>query len=77
MKQIKVLVSSCNCNQKFAELVENVVKNQAIDAQVTRVEDIVEVMQYNVMSLPALVVDEVVVARGSKTEAELIEILKG
>lgn len=77
MKQIKVLVSSCNCNQKFAELVENVVKNLAIDAQVTRVEDIVEVMQYNVMSLPALVVDEVVVARGSKTEAELIEILKG
>ena len=76
MKQIKVLVSSCNCNQKFAELVENVVKNLAIDAQVTRVEDIVEVMQYNVMSLPALVVDEVVVARGSKTEAELIEILK-
>ncbi|MBQ0030537.1 MAG: thioredoxin family protein [Bacteroidales bacterium] len=76
MKQIKVLVSSCNCNQKFAELVENVVKNQGIDAQVTKVEDIVEVMQYNLMSLPALVVDEVVVARGSKTEAELIEILK-
>ena len=77
MKQIKVLVSSCNCNQKFAELVENVVKNQGIDAQVTKVEDIVEVMVYNVMSLPALVVDEVVVARGNKTEAELIEILKG
>lgn len=77
MKQIKVLVSSCNCNQKFAVLVENVVKNQGIDAQVTKVEDIVEVMAYNVMSLPALVVDEVVVARGSKTEAELIEILKG
>lgn len=77
MKKIKVLVSSCNCNQRFYELVESVVKNQGIDAEVSKVEDIVEIMTYNVMTLPALVVDEQVVARGSKTEAELIEILKG
>ena len=77
MKQIKVLVSSCNCNQRFYELVESVVKKQGIDAEVSKVEDIVEIMTYNVMTLPALVVDEQVVARGSKTEAELIEILKG
>lgn len=77
MKQIKVLVSSCNCNQKFAELVENVVKSHGIDAQVTKVEDMMEIMSYDVMSLPALVVDEVVVARGNKNEAELIEIIKG
>lgn len=77
MKKIKVLVSSCNCNQRFYELVESVVKKQGIDAEVSKVEDIVEIMTYNVMTLPALVVDEQVVARGSKTEAELIEILKG
>lgn len=77
MKKIKVLVSSCNCNQRFYELVESVVKNQGIDAEVSKVEDIVEIMTYNVMTLPALVVDEQVVARGSKTETELIEILKG
>lgn len=35
-----------------------------------------KVMQYNVMSLPALVVDGEVVARGQKNEAELLAILK-
>ena len=76
MKQIKVLVSSCACNQKFFALVESVVKNNQIDATVEKVDDIMEVMQYNVMSLPALVVDGVVVAKGQKNEAELLEILK-
>jgi predicted DsbA family dithiol-disulfide isomerase len=76
MKQIKVLVSSCACNQKYFALVESVVKNNQIDATVEKVDDIMEVMQYNVMSLPALVVDGQVVARGQKSEKELLEILK-
>lgn len=76
MKDVKVLVSTCACSQKFLALVEKVVKEQNIDAKVTAVSDIMDVMQYNVMSLPALVVDEKVVARGQKSEAELIEILK-
>ena len=73
MKQIKVLVSSCACNQKYVSLVEAVVKNNQIDATIEKVDDI---MQYNVMSLPALVVDGEVVARGQKNEAELLAILK-
>ena len=76
MKQIKVLVSSCACNQKYFALVESVVKNNQIDATVEKVDDIMEVMQYNVMSLPALVVDGQVVTRGQKSEKELLEILK-
>ena len=76
MKQIKVLVNSCACNQKYFALVESVVKNNQIDATVEKVDDIMEVMQYNVMSLPALVVDGQVVARGQKSDKELLEILK-
>lgn len=76
MKQIKVFISSCNCNKTFATLVEKVVNEQKIDAQVSIVDDMMEIMQYNVMSLPALVVDGEVVARGKKSESELIEILK-
>lgn len=75
MKQIKVLVSSCACNQKYVSLVEAVVKNNQIDATIEKVDDIMKVMQYNVMSLPALVVDGEVVARGQKNEAELLAIL--
>ena len=76
MKQIKVLVSSCACNQKYVSLVEAVLKNNQIDATIEKVDDIMKVMQYNVMSLPALVVDGEVVARGQKNEAELLAILK-
>lgn len=76
MKQIKVLVSSCACNQKYVSLVEAVVKNNQIDATIEKVDDIMKVMQYNMMSLPALVVDGEVVARGQKNEAELLAILK-
>lgn len=76
MKQVKVLVSSCACNQKYVSLVEAVVKNNQIDATIEKVDDIMKVMQYNVMSLPALVVDGEVVARGQKNEAELLAILK-
>ena len=76
MKQIKVLVSSCACNQKYFALVESVVKNNQIDATVEKVDDIMEVMQYNVMSLPALLVDGTVIAKGQKSEKELLEILK-
>ena len=76
MKDVKVLVSSCACNQKFLALVEKVVKENGIDAKVSAVSDIMEQMQYNVMSLPALVVDGKVLARGQKSEKELIQILK-
>ena len=75
MKKIKVLVSSCACNQKYASLVEAVVKNNQIDATVEKVDDIMEVMQYNTMTLPALVVDGEVVARGQKNESELLSLL--
>ena len=76
MKDVKVLISSCACNQKFLALVEKVVKDNGIDAKVSAVSEIMEQMQYNVMSLPALVVDDKVVARGQKSEKELIRILK-
>ena len=49
MKDVKVLVSSCACNQKYLALVEKVVKENGIDAKVSAVSDIMEQMQYNVM----------------------------
>ena len=76
MKDVKVLVSSCACNQKYLALVETVVKENGMDAKVSAVSHIMEQMQYNVMSLPALVVDGQVVARGQKSEKELIQLLK-
>lgn len=74
MKTIKILVSGCACNQKYAALVEQVVKNRQMEATVEKVDDIMEIMRYDAMTLPALVVDEKLVATGQKTEKELIAL---
>ncbi|MCQ2050140.1 MAG: thioredoxin family protein [Candidatus Saccharibacteria bacterium] len=70
-------MSECNCNQQFASLVEKVVSDNNLDAVVERVDDMAEIMQYDVMSLPALVVDGKLVAKGKLSEAELVNLLKG
>ena len=75
MKDIKVLMSGCKCSQKFYDLVVKTVNGHGIDAKVERVHASVEGMQHNTMTLPARVVDGVLVARGQKDEAELLAIL--
>lgn len=75
MKNIKVLVSECKCNQSFADSVVRIVKEMGIEATVTRIDDIVQMIPYNVMSLPALVVDEKVVAKGKINDDEIRKVL--
>lgn len=75
MKNIKVLVSECKCNQSFADSVVRIVKEMGIEANVTRIDDIVQMIPYNVMSLPALVVDEKVVAKGKISDDEIRKVL--
>ena len=75
MKNIQVLMGGCKCSERFCVLVVRAVKDNGIDARVEKVDDIMEVMQYNTMTLPALVVDGEVVARGQKNESELLRLL--
>ena len=76
MKDVKVLVSACACNQKFLALVEKTVKEHGIDAKVTAVDDMMEIMQFDVMTVPALVVDGKVVGRGQISESEILHLLQ-
>ena len=55
------------------ELTRKVVKQNGIDANVTKVEDIVEIMKYNIMTTPALVINEKVVSKGRIPSADEIK----
>lgn len=57
MKEIKVLGTGCaGCKALYAT-VEKVVSDFGLEATVVKEEDLMRIMEYNVMSLPALVVD--------------------
>ena len=56
--------------------VEKVISENGLDAQLSKVDDIIEMMSYNIMSTPAVVVDGVVKIKGYvPTEAEVKKAL--
>lgn len=74
--EIKVLGSGCSRCHKALEVVQKVVKENNVDAQVEYITDIMRVMEYNVMSMPAVVVDGEVRIKGAvPTEADVKKLL--
>ncbi len=63
--EIKVLGTGCAKCKTLEKNTREAVSQLGLDATVTKVEDIVEIMQYNIMTTPALVVDGKVVIKGS------------
>ena len=58
-------------------MVETVIKEDNIIATVEKVEDIMEIMTFNVMTTPALVVDGVVTIKGRiPSKQEVLELLQ-
>ncbi len=73
--EIKVLGTGCaGCKALYA-IVTQVVKELALEAVVTKEEDLMKIMEYNVMTLPALVVDGNVVAKCNLSAKEVKDIL--
>lgn len=62
--EIKVLGTGCPKCKTLEKATRDVVAQNNIDATITKVEDIVEIMKFNVMTTPALVVDGKVVVKG-------------
>jgi small redox-active disulfide protein 2 len=61
---IKILGTGCSKCKTLEKLTREVVEQNGIDATITKVEDIVEIMKYGIMSTPALIVDERVEIKG-------------
>lgn len=74
--EIKVLGPGCAKCKSTYNVIEKVVRENHVDATVTKVDDIMEIMNYNVLSTLAVVVDGVVKAKGSvPSESEVKKML--
>ncbi len=75
--EIKVLGTGCAGCKALHETVKQAVAELGLDATVTKEEDILKIMAYNIMQLPGLVVDGQVVAKGRKLSlVEVKELLR-
>ncbi|NCC99069.1 MAG: thioredoxin family protein [Bacteroidia bacterium] len=72
---IKILGTGCPKCKTLEKMVNEVVSENMFDARISKVEDIVQIMNYGVMGTPALVINEKVAISGrvpSKDEIKKI-----
>jgi small redox-active disulfide protein 2 len=73
--EIKILGPGCPNCKTLDKITREVIEKNSISATVTKVEDIMEIMKYGVLSTPALVVDGKVVVKGRVPSSDEIKQL--
>lgn len=64
MKSIKILGTGCSkCKTTYNNVLE-ALKQIGVEANVEKIEDIEEMMKYNVLTTPVLMIDEVIKIKG-------------
>jgi small redox-active disulfide protein 2 len=75
MKHIQILGTGCPKCKTLHAHAEEAVKAAGVEATITKVEKIVEIMKFGVMTTPALVVDGQVKSAGKVLSADDIKKL--
>ncbi len=72
MLTIKVLGSGCANCKRVEAIARQTVVNMGVEAEIIKVTDYAEMMQYNILSTPGLVINERLVSAGKiPTEAQV------
>jgi small redox-active disulfide protein 2 len=71
--EIKVLGTGCSNCKATVKLVEEIAKEKGVAITMEKVEDIQDIMKFNIMSTPGVVVDGKVVHTGGIPSREKIE----
>ena len=71
--KVQILGTGCPKCKKVAEVAENAVKELGIDAEIVKVTDINEIMDFGVMLTPALAIDGEVKVSGKVPNLEEVK----
>lgn len=75
MKNIKVLGPGCpKCKTTYNNVLE-ALKQTGIQADVIKIEDIEEMMKYNILTTPVLMIDDVIKVKGRVADVKEIKQL--
>ena len=73
MKSIKILGTGCpKCKTTFNNVME-ALKQTGIEANVEKIEDIEEIMKYDVLTTPVLIIDDIIKVKGRVAEMNEIK----
>ena len=75
--EIKVLGPGCSRCKATDRVVEKVVRELGLDVQLSKVEDVVEMMRYPILTTPTVVVDGEVRIKGHVPSEEEVKQLLG
>ena len=73
--EIKILGTGCNKCEKIEANTRTAIKELGIEASIVKVEDLVQIMRYGVMSTPGFVIDDKVKSVGKVLKVAQIKKL--
>lgn len=73
VSEVLVLGPGCSKCKKTYQVVEGVIADNNLDVRLSKIEDIGEMMKYNIMTTPAVVVDGAVRIKGHVPSADEVK----